>query len=85
MPMRWNPFSAKKPIGAADPSGDAELEIRNNVWARQRLFLPDNTNKLRWERLLLLLSTYSAMELPMLFAFSVKPHAALLVSTKPTM
>jgi len=76
--MRWNLFQAKKPIGAADPSGDAEMEIRHNVWSRQRLFLPDSANKIRWERLLLFLATYSALELPMLFAFSVKPHAALL-------
>ena len=69
----------RKPVGADDGVLDPEQEIRINMWQRKRLIPPDSHNKKQWELVLLTLTAYSCLELPLLWAFSVDPSIAQLV------
>ena len=59
---------------------DADAEVRRNMWKRKRLIPIDG--KQRWDTWILFLAAYSAFELPMLWAFTIKPHTAHLVSVE---
>ena len=77
----WGP---RRPT-SVDTDGDdggvesAQQQIQTMMWRNQKLIAPDARPKKRWDKLLLLFTMYSALEMPLLWAFSVVPHAAHLV------
>ena len=70
----WKP---KRPVGA-DDFFDAEAEIKQSMW-RVGLIPPDSKGKKEWELFLLILVAYTALELPLLWAFDVTPEVGMLI------
>lgn len=70
----WKP---KRPVGA-DDFFDAEAEIKQSMW-RVGLIPPDSKGKKKWELFLLILVAYTALELPLLWAFDVTPEVGMLI------
>ena len=75
----------KRPVGAHGEQGGfdtVEDEIAHNM-LKMWLIPPDWRGKKRWDLLLFILSAYSAISLPLLWAFDVAPTVEQLVSEQP--
>jgi len=59
-----------KPKRADDGEVD---EIEQNLWKTKKLISPDSPRKARWDNWILLLVAYSAISLPMMWAFRITP------------
>ena len=84
--MKMRGFGSKRPTTSEpdddDPSvggGAADVQMVVLLWKNSRLLAPEAPFKVRWDKLLLLLTAYSALEFPLLWAYDIEPHAAHLV------
>jgi hypothetical protein len=74
----WVP---KRPVGSANVEMSDDIgDLGVDLWALG-LLAPDSKPKKYWEIWLLLMTAYSSLELPLLWAFSVTPSIEQLVRT----
>ena len=90
--MRCPPRALHTPLSQAQPrhacsltSSDAvrplgcDWQIEQNLWKTKKLISPDSPRKARWDNWILLLVAYSAISLPMMWAFRITPSVPHLV------
>lgn len=62
-----------------DAGADPDADIIRNMWSQEKLIPPKSDNKRHWDQLLFYLACYLCITLPLLFAFKINPHTAMLV------